>query len=239
MSAPLCPLCAQGGTKIAERPHFEIFSCTNCGLEFASETQTSVNATHPEYYDMTIQSFERQVEDIRRILPRRIEEFTRLLGRKPRNVLEIGCGSGAYAIVFEELGLAYTGIEYDPEMAKFAAERTGKAIWCGDFLESDVEGPFDLIYFTQVLEHVGSPAPFLAKVAKLAAGGLVHIDVPNQKGLAAFIRKRRNREVYGSLHYPYHMIGYDRASLTYALEEAGFDIVKMGAHANNLSLIHI
>src|SRR3546814_17780185 len=52
------------------------------------------------------------------------------------------------------------------------------------------QGGFDIIFLSQVFEHVRSPDMFLRNAwAALRPGGVIYIDVPNAAGLTAVIRR--------------------------------------------------
>jgi 2-polyprenyl-3-methyl-5-hydroxy-6-metoxy-1,4-benzoquinol methylase len=211
-------------------------------LEFAKEaadTGRSASITNPAYHDWTRQDFDRQLAAARRLLTARLAAYEAMLGRRPRSVLEIGCGSGAYAQAFRELGLEYMAVELEPEMAAFARDRTGANIVAGDFAQTTPDsawaGSWDIIFFSQVLEHVVDPRPFLRQVHR-SAGGLVHLDVPNQDGIAALYRKMRHPNCYGSIEAPHHLLGYNRIALAKLLRSAGFDPLLLRSFRNDHSV---
>ena len=110
----------------------------------------------------------------------------------------------------------------------------GKNVIHADFAISDVSafmpdavkanGGFDVVHFTQVLEHVVKPAQFLANAClALRPGGLLHLDVPNDGGLTALARKLNPfSEGYGEITPPHHMIAYNKNTMQQMIEAAGF-----------------
>ena len=168
-----------------------------------------------------MQHFDSQLAVARKILPARISAYEAILKRPVRTILEIGCGSGAYARAFDEMGLEYCAIEIDRDMASFALERSGSNIIAGDFVEIEIANEYDIVFFSQVLEHVKNPCRFLQKAKSIAHNGLIHFDVPNQNGLAASLRKMNSKTCYGSIEFPFHMIGYNDHALKAMLEALG------------------
>lgn len=77
---------------------------------------------------------------------------------KVRSVLEVGCGSGAFAdLALREPGLTYRGFDFSPVAVKKAIERTGRpdCLSVGNALDQRVyEGSYDAIICTEVLEHI-------------------------------------------------------------------------------------
>jgi methionine biosynthesis protein MetW len=97
-------------------------------------------------------------------------------------VLDVGCGTGSLAeIVNAGKSNSVLGLEPDPERAE-TARRRGVPTITGTLDESfaAAHGPFDVIVFADVLEHLPAPAAVLeTAVAALAPGGLALISVPN------------------------------------------------------------
>jgi 2-polyprenyl-3-methyl-5-hydroxy-6-metoxy-1,4-benzoquinol methylase len=99
-------------------------------------------------------------------------------------VLDVGCGAGFFGETMLRTGAAQEvwGIEYVPEMAEAARSRLNR-VETGDamqILSTMPHGHFDVISFTDVLEHLAWPDEAL-KLAKplLAPGGVVVASLPN------------------------------------------------------------
>lgn len=97
-------------------------------------------------------------------------------------VLDVGCGTGSMSRLIRDCRQAtIQGIEPNPERARAAAER-GIDVRVGllDATTAAELGPFDVVLFGDVLEHVTDPAALL-DVAKLALrpGGIVIASSPN------------------------------------------------------------
>lgn len=115
-------------------------------------------------------------------------------------------------------------------MACFARDRTCADIRNQDFLAADVER-FDVVFFSQVLEHVPTPLAFLEKVRSVAR--LVHLDVPNHNSLAANLRKFSASYCFGAIQPPHHLVGYDRRSLAHLLGRARLTPVILRSFRND------
>jgi 2-polyprenyl-3-methyl-5-hydroxy-6-metoxy-1,4-benzoquinol methylase len=109
-------------------------------------------------------------------------KFIQAIGRGKR-VLEVGCADGRFgAYLTQELGCEVVGIEVNPEAAE-EAKRKGVKVVVGD-VEMDgldgVEGPFDVITFGDVLEHLVSPGAVLSRCrGLLSQEGFALVSVPN------------------------------------------------------------
>ncbi len=102
-----------------------------------------------------------------------------------RRILEVGCGSGAFATLLRTVRGAYVvGIEPQPAAAAQAARRLDSVI------EGDIDSSlgllscerFDCIVFNDVLEHLVDPWAALAAVRPLlSADGVVVASIPNMR----------------------------------------------------------
>lgn len=110
--------------------------------------------------------------------------------RPGARVLEVGCGSGAVAVELHRRGYQVTGIDTADVLVRKAHER------CPDarFVIGDVaalperDGPFDVVAFFDVLEHLDEPRALLASALRLARpGALVIATVPALRSLHTVI----------------------------------------------------
>lgn len=223
-----CLVCKQSECKkIAQRKCVGIFKCSNCGITFAvgEEKRSNVDTvvdTDPRFYETARTDFNEQLRLAKKILPHRIREYKKRLASPCKRILEIGCGTGAYAKAFDELGIQYTAVELDPEIAKFARQNTQSNIVNLDFTKFECEERFDVVFASQVFEHILEPDICLKKVKDLAPGGLLHFDVPNHQSLIALLRKFMSKTEYGFIQPPYHMIAYTPDVLSQRLQKNGF-----------------
>lgn len=230
MSITECLVCRSNQIRLVKTLNagrFKVFRCDQCTFHFAPEAATADKPvrTDETFYERIIDSFAAQRARARRILPARVASYNELLGRPMKSVLEIGCATGAYAEAFSELGIEYTGIEIEPRLAEIARKTTDRPILCQDFLDYESDRPHDVIFASQVLEHVPQPALFLANSRKVAPDGLLHVDVPNHDYLLAAIRKYVQAGQYGGIQPPYHLLSYNQKSLRTLLSQSGFDLL--------------
>jgi 2-polyprenyl-3-methyl-5-hydroxy-6-metoxy-1,4-benzoquinol methylase len=98
-----------------------------------------------------------------------------------RRLLDVGAADGLLSRQLTARGWCVTGIEGDPVLAQAGARHCERMITMN--LDRDVpvgEGPFDVIVYGDVLEHLVDPRRVLVELDRsLAPGGFVIISVPN------------------------------------------------------------
>lgn len=63
-----------------------------------------------------------------------------------KSIIEVGCATGAYARAFEELGVSYTGVEFEGDIAQKARERTQMNIIHVNFMDLCLSTEFDVFF---------------------------------------------------------------------------------------------
>jgi SAM-dependent methyltransferase len=148
------------------------------------------------------------------------------------SVLEVGCGSGAFS-TFLPPGCRYRGLEYNDEAVSKARHR-GLEVDRGTIeeLARSSESTFDVVCAFQVLEHVASPAAFLASAVRLLKPlGLLIIAVPSEESFMA-------EEVNNVLNMPpHHVTRWTDTALESIARVAGMRLIHLEHEA--LSDIHL
>ncbi|MGH7864457.1 MAG: class I SAM-dependent methyltransferase [Candidatus Binataceae bacterium] len=107
---------------------------------------------------------------------------------KGRDVLEIGCSSGALLESLRRLGAArLVGIDIDESAISYGRDRYQVDLRCAD-LESARLGDdtFDIVIMIDVLEHFTDTAAFFRKAAaRVRRGGAMVISTPNARAFDA------------------------------------------------------
>jgi len=115
--------------------------------------------------------------------PYLIEAFASLK-TSPRNVLEIGCGTGTNSIWLTQQGCAVVGLDLSPTAIQIAQDKATRAgancqLIAGDFLTDTIPGsPFDLVYDRacfHIFDDAKDRARFAQRVSELLCDdGLWH-----------------------------------------------------------------
>jgi len=235
----MCPVCEGAGASVATRGSNTVRQCSTCQMVFAegpdarSHSEAVVD-TDPHFYNAVAQKFPEQTAAAAEIVPRRLQAYKDLLGRPVERVIEVGCGTGAYARAFLDAGIAYTAFEINDDIAEMARTNSGATINAANFIEATIDEPADVVFASQVFEHVTTPAPFLAKVQRATTpNGILHVDVPNHAGLVSQVRKRLSKTDYGFIQPPHHMLAYTPKTLDHVLRENGLRPIQVRQYRND------
>ena len=93
------------------------------------------------------------------------------------NVLDVGCGIGAYARALQPLGISWTGCERREDFVAMMREGGLNAVLSKDGLPFP-DRSFDAAICIEVLEHVEDFHAFLAEIARVVRGRTL-FSVPN------------------------------------------------------------
>lgn len=152
-----------------------------------------------------------------------------------RNVLDVGCGAGAFGSLVKEVrGACVWGVEPSADAARRAGEKLDRVI-AGRFdEETDLgDATFDCIVFNDVLEHMYDPWSALRLARKYLTGtGVVVASLPN---LAYFnvlwdliVRGEWRYEEAGSLDVT-HIRFFTRKGMIRLFEESGYVVRRIEA----------
>lgn len=155
----------------------------------------------------------------------------KILGSKG-SMLELGCGRGELLIGAANRGWSVCGVEMTEEFASIATAKNIEIEYSSIGKCQALHGTYDVIVLAAILEHLYEPLETLKQVRKaLRPGGLVFIDVPNERSLAMkfgnLYMRARGKDWTINLSptfSPFHVAGYSPSSLRYALEESGFEV---------------
>jgi len=217
---------------------FPLVRCKSCGLVFVNPRPTvaEISKFYPENfvsYQFEVSDFDNNVSLKDRLVSlitksinfdriRSISKHMKL--DTTTNVLDVGCGKGAYLYYLREMyGCQTVGLDFDEKSLLFCREKLNLNILMGDIKRNKeyLRTPFDLITFWAFLEHDFDPLSSLMLAReRLKADGLLVVEVPNERSLENRIFGKR------SFLYdvPRHLYNFSPETLNLLLEKAGFTV---------------
>lgn len=162
-----------------------------------------------------IGKYARKADRKRRRAARRIARLKRTVSG--RRFLDIGCSIGGAVEAARQHGFDATGIDLDAESIRQALQQFPNNRFLqgtpGEFTELGEQ--FDLIFCTEVLEHIPQPDRFMQAVHRLLApGGLLYVTTPD----IHHFRVPRNRLEWHDLKPPEHIAMFGRKALLTLME---------------------
>lgn len=194
----------------------ELKQCIHCGFIQCTDLDDVISfyeeLRDPEY------------ENTRRERKMQEERLIRYLARYKRDgrLLDIGAGSGILVEAALERGYRAEGIEPSRWLHNTAVS-LGLPVHKGIFPHPDTPGPYDIITFVDVIEHVIEPALLLSAIHEaLDNEGILVLVTPDVRSLAARLLR------YKWWHYRFAHIGYfNRRNLNMILERTGFEVLRI------------
>ncbi|WP_447979316.1 class I SAM-dependent methyltransferase [Candidatus Nitrospira bockiana] len=209
---------------------FTLFRCKECGcLSSDALVRHAATTFVPQRY------FGREDRDKakwKRLLPRITKDW-----RRPRSVLDVGCGGGAFLGFLEHQGseMMLAGIEVDKGRAEQARARVPTArIYTGavEAVLNQIDGTFDLITLWDVFEHLAQPCSVLQALAgKVNKNGCIFIQTIHESSLVPLLGRAsyhltggRLRSLIRRTHEAHHLVFFTRKGLGILAREANLEI---------------
>ncbi len=230
-----CPLC--GSTRVGEvlkvkdhtvsGEYFPVWHCSDCTVRFTQDVPDEAGIGR--YYQSSGYISHSDTEKgLVNWLYHRVRQFT--LGNKRRLVqrhtglaggclLDVGCGTGAFAHTMVKAGWSVTGLEPDAAARAKATALYGFRPQEAGVLFSLVPGSYDVITLWHVMEHVHQQEAYVRRLYELLApGGKLIIAVPNYTAADAGYYK----ESWAAYDVPRHLFHYSPVAMTRLVQKAGF-----------------
>ncbi len=233
-----CPVCGSAAIHpvLKAKDHtvsqevFEILSCDTCTVRFTQDVPdaSSIGPYYKseEYISHTNTSkglVNRLYQWVRkRTLQQKRKLIEKQTGIKNGNVLDLGCGTGAFVYEMKTHGWQVTGLEPDAD-----ARAVGKQVYgieLGDITQFHKlpQGTYDAITLWHVLEHVHELQDYVAQLKKLLRKeGQLFIAVPNYTSKDASLY----REYWAAYDVPRHLYHFSPASMQRLMEQNGLKVI--------------
>ena len=170
-----------------------VYQCKQCKLYFTGNSESTIKEKtsmlyHGQYWDERKSEFSLKSNyidpDSQSKKRNWISQYSYCkshFNKDKKTILEIGAGAGQASFWFEEKGFFVTAIEPDERNVRLINEKLTNGHCIQGFIEDvEIEGKFDVIWMSHVLEHLVRPDLFLKKIREnLQENGMFFIEVPN------------------------------------------------------------
>lgn len=157
-----------------------------------------------------------------RNLERRLRAFRGYA--RGKDICDFGCGSGLFLEGVKDECASSLGIELQLRHLK---AMQSKGIKCTSSMDDISDQSLDSIFSFHVIEHLPDPTASLGMLKrKLRPGGFLIVEVPHARDflLSDSIANQAFKEF---TLWSQHLILHTRASLSYFLKDAGFEIIEI------------
>ncbi len=201
----------------------KFYQCSNCKLIFIYPLIT--NQELLEFYTSYIGN-EAAIKKIDKKLKRATRRIKSLMCKsKVNNFLEVGCNVGTAVEAARRLGLNSTGIEIDSVAVTVAKKQYPECKFINISTEEHSEHleKYDLVFCTEVIEHIPKPNEFVEALYNLVTpGGLLFMTTPD----AGHLRRTKKFIHWNEVKPPSHIFWYNKDSLKQLLQNKGFNRIK-------------
>jgi 2-polyprenyl-3-methyl-5-hydroxy-6-metoxy-1,4-benzoquinol methylase len=236
-----CPVCGEPpGQGLFIKDGFRHVRCPRCGLIYVSlilREDVMIRFWREETAWLSVLHSSPQSDMDRLKFQYGLDLAESLLGRGPAGdpLLDIGAGSGDFALLAKARGWQATALELNLETAD-SLEREGVQVIVKPLELSDLDpGSFRLVTMWEVLEHLTDPRASLTKARELMTDdGALLVVVPNAGSLVTRILHEKSNTFGGHSHLNH----FNARSLTMLLEGAGLEILELETILTELGSIN-
>lgn len=151
-------------------------------------------------------------------------------------VLEIGCGDGAFLIGMRQQGCRVWGVDIsEAALGRLKKAAPDTTAYCGNVWNAGFPAKhFDLIHLSHVVEHVPDIRSLAAELVRiLKPGGQVSVQVPNSASLTP--------KLFGPIWIhqdtPRHVYVFSRKNLARFFQDKGLHVLKSRTLENSFSIL--
>ena len=237
----VCPVCNSDRFDVhlkvkdytVSQSSFEIIACKSCSVLFTQSVpnegeigkyyQSETYISHTDTQKGFINSLYHKVR--KRTLSQKKKLIESRSKTQAGNILDIGCGTGAFLNVMKHSGWQVTGLEPDESAAKIAVDKYKIQPLPSQDLFLLPAAKYDAITMWHVLEHVHQLGNYIQQIEKcLKQNGVFFIAVPNYTSYDAGYYK----EYWAAYDVPRHLYHFSPKSMEVLLSKYGLvlDAVK-------------
>jgi SAM-dependent methyltransferase len=138
--------------------------------------------------------------------------------------LEVGCGNGSFLRVLTEArpDIEVAGVDIQDVGVSGVPRFT---FYHGQLEEVDLQGRrFDVVYCSNLIEHVPDPFRFLRKVREiLTPSGVIYCITPDHLSLDRYLLRRH----WAGYHYPRHTFVFNHDNIRQILGKCGYETTRV------------
>ena len=229
----ICPVCAYPkSANVSDYSEHFLVKCKSCNFVYAEQipTQDELDEVYNSY-DYNTENSSPTTASMKKHID--ICNYIKSLG-KISSVLDVGCGKGAWLNIFKEFGCDTFGTEYSDDLKTFASSIGHTMLDGGLFPIVRKDQKFDLIIFTEVIEHIQNPNEVLSYFNSILSNdGLIFITTPNFSAIERHFLKGKWKNVM----YPEHLSYYTPATLNRILKKTNYS--KISLYSENIGVFVI
>lgn len=179
-AARATPDCVVCGAALVTHLQSWLLRCPRCELRVSRLADEPVTDVTPGAWD---EHNAAALAELRReTATRLLDEIATLRDLTDTRLLDVGCGPAWFLDAAARRCRAVAGLEPDDATAALARAR-GLAVTSGRFPDDAPRGPFEVVSFNDVFEHLPAPLDAAASLAALLSDdGLVVITAPSRRG---------------------------------------------------------
>jgi len=209
---------------------FVIWQCSHCCLRFTQDVpnENAIGSYYksPDYVSHTNTNkglINRAYQKVRAVtLQQKAKLIVQYTGMEKGNILDVGCGVGAFLYTMKEKGWQVTGTEPDAGARMVAKETFGIDALDSAALATLPQHSFQAITLWHVLEHIHQLHEYIDTLKKLlAANGKLFIAVPNYQSLDAAIYGL----AWAAYDVPRHLYHFTPKAMEVLMQQHGLQII--------------
>jgi SAM-dependent methyltransferase len=226
LSAPCCPVC-DGAEQVFEMTsnQCDLYRCAGCGTIYVHgmPSNAELAESYDDSYDGATTGYFAKVDKKMRRARGRINALKKRV-RPGSRFLDVGCNGGFVVEAVREAGFDAWGLEVDGVSVAYAREHFPDNTYHHGIIEDFYpDQGFDLIYSSEVIEHVADVRAFMAAVVRLLnPGGVFYVTTPD----ISHWRRPRDLEEWDGFNPPVHCVYFNPDSMRKLLTDHGLEVVK-------------
>lgn len=222
---PRCGICGGEGSPWLEKHGFPILLCATCHNGFVPRhlVPDDLEALYSKGYfegehETGYPGYLADAKLVERNFQDRLK-YIESLEPPGKRLLDVGTAFGLLLKAAREAGWQASGIEVAPDCAVEAARISGASVACGDFVQTPMVGPYDVITMFDVIEHFRDPAAAVRHAFDLLApGGLLLVETGD---IATPVARALGRR-WWFIDPPQHLFYFSRDGFVDLLRKSGF-----------------